>query len=94
MLLRTLLMMIRSRRKSRLDFRAVGRVTMRVMPNDLDLLRHVNNGIYLLLPVFNAVYLVAWFAVFLQIFWHMVRYYPRKAANLYAVFFGHNGAAL
>jgi acyl-CoA thioesterase FadM len=47
MLLRTLLMMIRSRRKSRLDFRDVGRVTMRVMPNDLDILRHVNNGIYL-----------------------------------------------
>jgi acyl-CoA thioesterase FadM len=47
MLLRTLLMMIRSRRKAPLDFRAVGRVAMRVMPNDLDLLRHVNNGIYL-----------------------------------------------
>jgi acyl-CoA thioesterase FadM len=47
MLLRTLLTMIRSRRKSPLDFREVGRVTMRVMPNDLDILRHVNNGIYL-----------------------------------------------
>jgi acyl-CoA thioesterase FadM len=47
MLLRTLLMMITSRRKPKKDFREVGRVTMRVMPNDLDLLGHVNNGIYL-----------------------------------------------
>ncbi|HEY5231382.1 MAG TPA: acyl-CoA thioesterase [Galbitalea sp.] len=47
MLLRTLLMMITSRRKPRKDFRDVGRIRMRVMPNDLDLLRHVNNGIYL-----------------------------------------------
>jgi acyl-CoA thioesterase FadM len=47
MLLRTLLMMITSRRKPRKDFRDVGRITMHVMPNDLDLLRHVNNGIYL-----------------------------------------------
>jgi acyl-CoA thioesterase FadM len=47
MLLRTLLLMITSRRKPRKDFREVGRITMRVMPNDLDLLRHVNNGIYL-----------------------------------------------
>jgi acyl-CoA thioesterase FadM len=47
MLLRTLLTMIRSRRRMPLDFRAVGRITMRVMPNDLDMLRHVNNGIYL-----------------------------------------------
>jgi acyl-CoA thioesterase FadM len=47
MLLRTLLMMITSRRKPRKDFHEVGRVRMRVMPNDLDLLGHVNNGIYL-----------------------------------------------
>ena len=47
MLWRTLLMMITSRRKPRKDFRDVGRVSMRVMPGDLDLLRHVNNGIYL-----------------------------------------------
>ena len=47
MLLRTLLMMITGRWKPRKDFREVGRVTMHVMPNDLDLLRHVNNGIYL-----------------------------------------------
>ncbi len=47
MLLRTLLMMLTSRRRSRLDFREVGRVTMRVMPGDLDVLNHVNNGVYL-----------------------------------------------
>jgi acyl-CoA thioesterase FadM len=47
MLLRTLLMMITSRRKWKQDFREVGRVTLRVMPGDLDLLGHVNNGIYL-----------------------------------------------
>lgn len=47
MLLRTLLMMLTSRLKSRVDFREVGRVRMRVVPGDLDLLRHVNNGVYL-----------------------------------------------
>lgn len=47
MLLRTLLMMLRSRRKPHLDFREVGRLRMRVLPNDTDILRHVNNGIYL-----------------------------------------------
>jgi acyl-CoA thioesterase FadM len=47
MLLRTLLMMITSRRRPQQDFREVGRVTMRVLPNDLDLLGHVNNGMYL-----------------------------------------------
>jgi acyl-CoA thioesterase FadM len=47
LLLRTLLMMLTSRRKSRLTFRDVGRISLRVMPNDLDLLGHVNNGIYL-----------------------------------------------
>jgi acyl-CoA thioesterase FadM len=46
MLLRTLIMMVTSRRRSKLDFRDIGRVRMRVMPNDLDLLGHVNNGIY------------------------------------------------
>jgi acyl-CoA thioesterase FadM len=47
MLLRTLLMMLTSRRKPRTDFRDVGRLRMRVLPNDTDILRHVNNGIYL-----------------------------------------------
>ena len=47
MLLRTLLMMLTSRTKPRIDFREVGRVPMRVIPGDLDLLRHVNNGVYL-----------------------------------------------
>jgi acyl-CoA thioesterase FadM len=47
MLLRTLIMLITSRRKPHTDFREVGRVAMRVTPNDLDLLGHVNNGVYL-----------------------------------------------
>jgi acyl-CoA thioesterase FadM len=47
MFLRTLLQMLLSRRRSHLDFREVGRISMRVMPGDLDLLRHVNNGVYL-----------------------------------------------
>ena len=47
MLLRTLLMMLSSRRKPLLDFRDVGRLRLRVLPNDTDILRHVNNGIYL-----------------------------------------------
>ena len=47
MLLRTLLMMLTSRRKPHIDFREVGRLRLRVMPNDTDILRHVNNGIYL-----------------------------------------------
>ena len=47
MLLRTLLMMLTSRRRSKLTFRDVGRVTMRVLPTDIDLLGHINNGIYL-----------------------------------------------
>ena len=47
LLLRTLLLFLFSRRRSRLGFRDVGRLRMRVMPNDTDILRHVNNGIYL-----------------------------------------------
>ncbi|HEX4444306.1 MAG TPA: acyl-CoA thioesterase [Galbitalea sp.] len=47
LLLRTLLLMMTSRRRPPLDFREVGRVRMRVLPNDTDILRHVNNGIYL-----------------------------------------------
>jgi acyl-CoA thioesterase FadM len=47
LLLRTLLMMLTSRRKSPLSFRDVGRISLRVLPTDLDLLGHVNNGIYL-----------------------------------------------
>jgi acyl-CoA thioesterase FadM len=46
MLLRTLILMLVSRRKSSLGLHDVGRLTMRVLPNDLDLLGHVNNGVY------------------------------------------------
>jgi acyl-CoA thioesterase FadM len=47
MLLRTLLLLMTAGRKPRIDFREVGRLRMRVLPNDTDILRHVNNGIYL-----------------------------------------------
>jgi acyl-CoA thioesterase FadM len=47
MLLRTLLLMLVSRRRPRLGFLDLGTIRLRVMPNDLDLLGHVNNGIYL-----------------------------------------------
>ena len=40
-------MMLTSRRRSKLNFRDVGRVSMRVLPTDIDLLGHINNGIYL-----------------------------------------------
>jgi acyl-CoA thioesterase FadM len=47
MLLRTLILMLVSRRRPRLGFLDLGTLRLRVMPNDLDLLGHVNNGIYL-----------------------------------------------
>lgn len=47
MLLRTLWLLLTTGRKPHLDFREVGRMRMRVWPNDTDILHHVNNGIYL-----------------------------------------------
>lgn len=47
MIYRTIFYFLRSRRASRLGVHDVGRVTLRVLPTDLDTLRHVNNGIYL-----------------------------------------------
>lgn len=46
-LLRTLLAVFRARRRSRLKITDVGRLTMRVRPTDLDVQRHMNNGVYL-----------------------------------------------
>ncbi|TQL40384.1 acyl-CoA thioesterase FadM [Homoserinimonas aerilata] len=46
MFLRTFLIWLKSRRGARLGVHDVGRVAMRVMPNDLDTLGHVNNGVY------------------------------------------------
>jgi acyl-CoA thioesterase FadM len=46
MLLRTMLVRLRARSRSPLGVHDVGRLTMRVLPNDLDVLRHVNNGVY------------------------------------------------
>jgi len=47
MFFRTILHMLLSRRKSTLDVHDVGRLPLRVWPVDLDLLGHMNNGVYL-----------------------------------------------
>jgi acyl-ACP thioesterase len=47
MLLRTILTLLRARRRPSLDIHDVGHMRMRVLPNDLDVQRHVNNGVYL-----------------------------------------------
>jgi acyl-CoA thioesterase FadM len=46
MFLRTMLVMLRARRASRLGFHDVSRLRMRVLPNDIDVLGHMNNGVY------------------------------------------------
>lgn len=47
MFFRTLKLWFLSRWGHRLDVNDVGRMTMRVMPTDLDINNHVNNGVYL-----------------------------------------------
>jgi acyl-CoA thioesterase FadM len=47
MLLRTLLQMWKSRRAKRLSMLSVSRIRLRVVPSDLDVLGHMNNGVYL-----------------------------------------------
>ena len=46
MIFRTIIHMIRSRLASRLEIRDIGRVRLQVLPTDLDVLGHMNNGIY------------------------------------------------
>jgi acyl-CoA thioesterase FadM len=46
MLLRTMLVRLHARSRSPLGIHDVARLRMRVLPNDLDVLRHVNNGVY------------------------------------------------
>ena len=46
MIFRTLLQLLLSRRRSRLDVHDVGRMPLRVLPTDLDILGHMNNGVY------------------------------------------------
>ena len=46
MIFRTLIHMLRSRRKSRLHIHDVGVDRFRVVPTDLDVLGHMNNGVY------------------------------------------------
>ena len=47
MIFRTLFYYLRARRSPALHPHDVGRLTLRVLPTDIDTLRHVNNGIYL-----------------------------------------------
>ena len=48
---RTLLVLLRAQRRLRregpVDPNSVGRIRIRVLPTDIDLLRHLNNGRYL-----------------------------------------------
>jgi len=46
LIFRTLLHLLRSRRASALGMLDVGRVRFRVLPTDLDVLGHMNNGVY------------------------------------------------
>ncbi|MGL4338814.1 MAG: thioesterase family protein [Rhodoglobus sp.] len=46
MIFRTIIHMFRSRRAAALGIHDVGRVALRVLPTDLDVLRHMNNGVY------------------------------------------------
>lgn len=47
MFLRTMFVLWRARHRPRLSIHEVGRLPMRVLPNDLDVLNHMNNGVYL-----------------------------------------------
>lgn len=46
LIFRTILHMLRSRRAPKLVVTEVGRVRFRVLPTDLDVLGHMNNGVY------------------------------------------------
>lgn len=46
LIFRTILHLMRSRRASRLGPADVGRVRMRVLPTDIDIIGHLNNGVY------------------------------------------------
>ena len=47
LILRTLLILFRARRRPRLDFFDSSSVPMRVLPSDIDIAMHLNNGMYL-----------------------------------------------
>ena len=52
-LLRTWWVIFRARWRSKLGALDVGRLTMRAWPSDVDILRHINNGVYLTLADFG-----------------------------------------
>ena len=47
LIFRTILQLLRSRRGTRIGMHDVGRTPFRVLPTDLDVLGHMNNGVYL-----------------------------------------------
>jgi acyl-CoA thioesterase FadM len=47
MIFRTIFQLIRSRRRPAVHIHAVAIISFRVLPTDLDILRHMNNGTYL-----------------------------------------------
>lgn len=47
MIFRTILVMLRGKRRTPLGIHDVGRLPLRVLPSDLDFLGHMNNGVYL-----------------------------------------------
>ena len=47
MIFRTILVMLRGKRRPTLHIHDVGRLPLRVLPTDLDFLGHMNNGVYL-----------------------------------------------
>ena len=47
LIFRTLMLFWSARRRPALGMRDVGRMTLRVLPTDLDVLGHMNNGVYL-----------------------------------------------
>jgi acyl-CoA thioesterase FadM len=47
LIFRTLILFWSARRRPALGMRDVGRMTLRVLPTDLDILGHMNNGVYL-----------------------------------------------
>lgn len=46
MIFRTLLILLKARRRSRLSIFDAAEITLRALPTDVDILRHINNGQY------------------------------------------------
>lgn len=79
MFFRTLLVWLRSKRGPRLGVNDVGRMAMRVMPTDLDINNHVNNGVYLSLMDLGRFDLLHRSGAWAQLM--KLRYYPVIASE-------------